>query len=117
MNSAHKIKNYQTAASFAKRLLELNPSADFATQARKVLKFAEQNPSNETKLQYDERNPFVVCGISFVPIYRGSPLTRCSYCAAAYLPEHQHKVCPTCQVAEIGKEAPGLQLMAERERR
>eukprot|EP01113_Clastostelium_recurvatum_P048774 TRINITY_DN894_c0_g1_i4.p1 TRINITY_DN894_c0_g1~~TRINITY_DN894_c0_g1_i4.p1 ORF type:complete len:1261 (+),score=453.13 TRINITY_DN894_c0_g1_i4:106-3888(+) len=116
MNSAHKVKNYQNAASFAKRLLELNPSADYVTQARKVLKFAEQNPTNENKLLYDERNPFVVCNISFVPIYRGSPMVRCSYCASPYLPEHEHKVCPTCQIAEIGKEAPGLLLTNEKEK-
>jgi len=118
MNACHKIKNYLNASSFAKRLLELvnNPNAEIVTRARQVIKFAEQNANNESKLQYDERNPFVVCGISFVPIYRGSPLVRCPYCSSAFLPEHTHKVCPTCQIAEIGKEAPGIQLMAERDR-
>lgn len=32
MTVAYKIKNYQTAASFARRLLELEPKEDVATQ-------------------------------------------------------------------------------------
>ena len=38
-----KLKNFALAASFARRLLELNPSAKFAQDARKVLAAAEQN--------------------------------------------------------------------------
>lgn len=109
MNCAYKIKNYNQAASFAKRLLELNPSsADFVTQARKVLKFAEQNPTNESNINYDERNPFVVCAHSHTPIYRGSPLSRCPYCQSSYKPEFAGKLCAVCQIAKIGQEAPGL---------
>lgn len=109
MNCAYKIKNYNHAASFAKRLLELNPpSADFITQARKVVKFAEQNPNNEVQIAYDERNPFVVCCVSFSPIYRGSPVSRCPYCSSACKPEHNGKLCPICQIAKLGQEAPGL---------
>lgn len=118
MTNSHKVKNYIHAASFAKRLLELNPSsAEFVSQARKVIKFAEQNPKNELNVDYDERNPFVVCSISFKPIYRGSAMVRCPYCSSAFLPEHAHKLCPTCQVSEIGREAPGLQVLpGQRER-
>eukprot|EP01111_Echinosteliopsis_oligospora_P014697 TRINITY_DN5593_c0_g1_i1.p1 TRINITY_DN5593_c0_g1~~TRINITY_DN5593_c0_g1_i1.p1 ORF type:complete len:1233 (-),score=305.98 TRINITY_DN5593_c0_g1_i1:20-3718(-) len=111
MLCAHKIKNYLHAASFGKRLIEINPPADFATQARKVVKFAETNSRNENSLDYDERNPFVVCGLSFKPIYKGSALIRCPYCAATFLPEHSGKVCPTCQISQIGKEASGLQVL------
>jgi coatomer protein complex subunit alpha (xenin) len=32
MNCSYKIKNYGTAASFARRLLELDPKEDVATQ-------------------------------------------------------------------------------------
>lgn len=109
MNCSYKIKNYNHSASFAKRLLELNPSsADFVTQARKVLKFAEQNPRNEQTIGYDERNPFVVCCLSFTPIYRGSPIAKCPYCLSSFQPAHAGKLCPTCQISKIGAEAPGL---------
>jgi len=115
MNCSYKVKNYSQAASFAKRLLELNPSStDFITQARKVLKFAEQNPRNEVQIAYDERNPFVVCSLSFTPIYRGSPLIRCPYCGSSFKPEHAGKLCPTCQISKIGQEAPGLTVFSGR---
>ena len=58
-------------------------------------------------LAYDERNPFVVCAASYVPIYRGSALVRCPFSKAAYLPEHKGKL-GLCGLAEIGLEAPGL---------
>eukprot|EP00960_Hanusia_phi_P033380 750435-Hanusia_phi.AAC.3 len=78
MSSSVKIKNYNTAGSFCRRLLswprehkraellpcrllELNPKAEHKEQALKVLKVCEANRSNEVELQYDERNPFVVC--------------------------------------------------------
>jgi hypothetical protein len=114
MNSAYKIKNYNHAASFAKRLLDLNPSsAEVVTGARKVLKFAEQNPRNENNINYDERNPFVVCSHSHMPIYRGSPLSRCPYCLSSFKPEFAGKLCDVCQIAKIGQEAPGLTVILE----
>jgi len=110
MNCAYKIKNYQSASGFARRLLELDPPNDVATQAKKVVKFSEQNNSNAVNLNYNERNPFVICGISFVPIYKGSPLIQCPFCQTSFLPEHKAKLCPTCKLAQIGKEVSGMQL-------
>ena len=43
------------------RLMELNPKAEHKEQALKVLKVCDANRSNEVELQYDERNPFVIC--------------------------------------------------------
>lgn len=88
MNFAYRSKNYNAAASFARRLLDLSPKADIAEQARKVVKFNETNPTDALELDYDERNPFVVCGGSFTPIYSGNPLIRCSYCGSSYKPEY-----------------------------
>jgi len=110
MNCSYKIKNFQTAAAFARRLLDLDPINEVSTQAKKVVKVAEQNNENSHTLNYNERNPFVVCGISFVPIYKGSPLVSCPFCQAAFLCEHKSKLCPTCKLAQIGKEVLGLQL-------
>lgn len=36
MTSAYKIKNYKDAASFARRLLELDPKEDVATQVMEL---------------------------------------------------------------------------------
>ena len=70
MTKAFKLKNYKSAASFAKRLLELGPAADHAQQARKVLAVSEKNPTDEQPMNYDEYNPFDICAASYVPIYR-----------------------------------------------
>merc|ERR1712159_38469 len=79
-----KLKNYLLASSFARRLLELNPSSKLAVDARKVLAAAEATPSNAAPLEYDERNPFTVCGYSMKPLYRGVPTVKCAYCQAAF---------------------------------
>lgn len=41
--------------------MELNPKAEHKEQALKVLKVCDEKRSNEVELQYDERNPFVIC--------------------------------------------------------
>eukprot|EP01119_Soliformovum_irregulare_P024827 TRINITY_DN8_c0_g4_i1.p1 TRINITY_DN8_c0_g4~~TRINITY_DN8_c0_g4_i1.p1 ORF type:complete len:1245 (-),score=439.76 TRINITY_DN8_c0_g4_i1:63-3797(-) len=110
MNAFYKMKNYQHAGGFARRLLELDPKEEVATTARKVIKFAEQNNENAIQINYNERNPFVVCAISFTPIYRGSESVNCGYCGASYLPKYKGHLCPTCQLSEIGKTVTGWQL-------
>jgi coatomer protein complex subunit alpha (xenin) len=82
-----------------------------ATQARKVVKFADTNDTNAVELRYDQRNPFVVCGLSHTPIYKGSDNVKCGHCGAAYLTEHKGKLCVVCDVAQIGAESVGLQLI------
>ena len=108
MTAAYKNKLFNYASSFARRLLELNPKQEISTQARKVIQLCDANPTDAFKLDYDERNPFVICPISFVPIYRGSQMVRCTYCKSACLPEHKGKLGP-CGMGEIGGEAPGLE--------
>ncbi|KAL6076308.1 Coatomer subunit alpha, variant 3 [Balamuthia mandrillaris] len=112
MKAAHRVKNYATAASFARRLLELNPKPEIANEARKVVKFAESNPNDEHQIDYDERNPFVVCSRTFTPIYKNKPTVFCPYCNAAYVPSEAGKLCLTCNVAEIGKQATGHKVLA-----
>lgn len=92
MTCCYKVKNYKDASSFAKRLLELNPKPKLTEQARKVIAFAEKNSTNAFNLNYDERNPFVLCCNSYTPIYKGSPSISCPYCSAAYLPEFKGTV-------------------------
>ena len=85
-----KIKNLKTASSFARRLLELGPKPEVANQVcdmmiasnsqtliiyfpfktGKILQACGQNPVDTHKLQYDQHNPFSICGASYTPIYR-----------------------------------------------
>ncbi|KAK3002623.1 hypothetical protein RJ639_021911 [Escallonia herrerae] len=69
----YKAGNLNTAANFARRLLETNPTNENQTRtARRVLQAAaERNMKDASELNYDFRNPFVVCGATYVPIYRG----------------------------------------------
>jgi len=106
-----KLKNFALASSFARRLLELNPSPKFAADARKVVAAADQNNTNAVDLNYDEKNPFQVCGYSMSPQYRGTPTLKCAFCTAIYATEHKGKVCVVCKIGEIGRDAPGLQVV------
>lgn len=103
MSCCFNNKNFLTAKSFASRLLELNPKQDIVMMAQKICQYADKNPSNAHKVEYDERNPFAICVFTMRPIYRGSPQILCPLCGAAAVPEHNSKLCPICQVAAFGK--------------
>ena len=60
-----------------------------ARQAKKVLTVAEAQARNKHKISYDDKVPFTVCGKSLTPIYKGTPLVRCPYCGAAYVPSYK----------------------------
>lgn len=108
MSTCFKLKNYNTTATFCRRLLNLNPTATVAQKARQVLQACEKNPKDEVQLNYDPRNPFVVCGSTLTPIYRNSREVVCPYCAASFVPETAGKLCPVCDLATIGADATGL---------
>ena len=112
LNLFFKLKNFTTAASFARRLLELGPKPDVATQTRKVLQACEKANTDEHKLNYSEHNPFSVCAGSYTPIYRGKPEVKCPLCEASYKPEYQGSVCRVCMVASVGKDSIGLRISA-----
>ena len=110
LNMFFKMKNYKTAASFARRLLELGPKNDIAQQARKMLQACEAQPVDEHQLAYDEHNPFNLCAITYSPIYRGKPEEKCPLCGASFSPEYKGKLCAVCRVSEIGKDVIGLRV-------
>ena len=45
-------------------------SVQIAQQARQVLAACERNPKDVVQLNYDPRNPFDICPLTFTPIYR-----------------------------------------------
>ncbi|CAG0918030.1 unnamed protein product [Notodromas monacha] len=110
LSVSFKLKCFRTAGGFARRLLELGPKPEIAQQARKFLAACEKTPVDEERLEYDEHNPFSVCGYDHVPIYRGKPEEKCPFCGAVYLPKHGGKLCAVCGVSEIGKDASGLRI-------
>eukprot|EP01101_Sappina_pedata_P008007 TRINITY_DN4346_c0_g1_i1.p1 TRINITY_DN4346_c0_g1~~TRINITY_DN4346_c0_g1_i1.p1 ORF type:complete len:1270 (+),score=556.96 TRINITY_DN4346_c0_g1_i1:72-3881(+) len=110
MNAAFKAKNYLTSASFARRLLDLNPKGDIAIKAKKVIQHATTNAVDNAAMDYSDRNPFETCAISFKPIFKGSPSVKCPYCLASFEPQHKGKVCSVCSLAQIGADASGIQV-------
>ncbi|CAI5484716.1 unnamed protein product [Closterium sp. Yama58-4] len=77
MAAGFKLKLFATTASICRRLLELNPTAGVATKVRKILAECEKNPRDEQQLNYDPRNPFVVCGLTGCSAQFGEGLYLC----------------------------------------
>ncbi|XP_042063672.1 coatomer subunit alpha-1-like [Salvia splendens] len=110
MSVCYKAQNLRSAANFAQRLLETEPSDEYQDRmARQVVQAAAARSMHDaTQLNYDFRSPFVVCGATFVPIYRGQKYVTCPYCTAQFVPSQQGQICAVCELAEIGSEGSGL---------
>ncbi|XP_047312007.1 coatomer subunit alpha-1-like [Impatiens glandulifera] len=109
MTVCFKAKNLATASNFARRLLETNPTNDKqAKMARQVLQASEKGMNDASRLNYDFRNPFVICGSTYVPIYRGQKDVSCPYCGSRFVPSLEGQVCTVCELAVIGADASGL---------
>ncbi|MBV97347.1 Coatomer subunit alpha, partial [Eschrichtius robustus] len=110
LNLFFKLKNFKTAATFARRLLELGPKPEVAQQTRKILSACEKNPTDAYQLNYDMHNPFDICAASYRPIYRGKPVEKCPLSGACYSPEFKGHICRVTTVTEIGKDVIGLRI-------
>jgi coatomer protein complex subunit alpha (xenin) len=131
LNLSFKLKNFRTAASFARRLLELGPKPEVAQQTRKILQVlhlevycgnscsiffilcpqaCDKGANDEVQLHYDEHNPFNLCAKTYTPIYRGKPEEKCPLCSSIYQPSLKGSLCQVCTVAEIGKDCIGLRI-------
>lgn len=109
MTVHYKVKNYASASTFARRLLELNPPVNAANQARQIQTVSDRNPRDEITIDYDEFSEFKICAASFTPIYAGQGSSiACPYCAASYLEEHKGSVCKVCELGGVGATASGL---------
>ncbi|KAJ2354755.1 hypothetical protein GGF43_003081 [Coemansia sp. RSA 2618] len=112
MTTAYKHKCFKAAGEFAQRLLELVPSPQIAEKARKMITICDRQSRDNLAINYDARNPFVICAASHTPIHRGEPAVNCPYCQASYKPEHEGELCRVCTIAQIGAKATGLRSLA-----
>ncbi|KTG45305.1 hypothetical protein cypCar_00043705 [Cyprinus carpio] len=110
LNLFFKLRNFKTAAGFARRLLELGPKPEVAQQTRKILAACEKSLTDAHQLNYDPHNPFDICPASFTPLYRGRPVEKCPLSGACYCPKYKGEVCRVTQVTEIGKDVIGLRV-------
>mmetsp|Transcript_18514 Transcript_18514/g.51859 ORF Transcript_18514/g.51859 Transcript_18514/m.51859 type:complete len:1226 (-) Transcript_18514:342-4019(-) len=103
-----KIKNFSTCSTFCRRLLELNPAAAMAQKARQVLAACEKTPTDSLELDYDPRNPFDICTVTFTPIYRGNRYVEDPYTGCRFQPQCEGEICPIGELSKIGADASGL---------
>ncbi|PWA95671.1 Coatomer alpha subunit [Artemisia annua] len=109
MKLSYNAKNLNTAANFARRFLETNPANESQARiARQVLQAAERNMTDTAELNYDFRNPFVICGATYVPIYHGQKKVLCPFCSTNFLPSQEGKLCSVCDLSVVGSDASGL---------
>ncbi|KAI3761230.1 hypothetical protein L1987_51642 [Smallanthus sonchifolius] len=108
MSLCFKAGNLITASNFARRLLEANPAENHGQKARSVIQAAERNMRDSTQLNYDFRNPFVVCGATYVPIYRGQKDVLCPYCTSHFVVSQEGQICAVCDLSVVGSDASGL---------
>ncbi|CAI9100904.1 OLC1v1038094C1 [Oldenlandia corymbosa var. corymbosa] len=83
-----KAGNLSTAATFASRFLGTNPttSEDQAKKASQVVLAAK------TARNRGDVSPFVVCGATYVPIYRGQKHITCPYCGTHFVASRRGKL-------------------------
>ncbi|KAG6890249.1 hypothetical protein C0992_002658 [Termitomyces sp. T32_za158] len=103
-----KANNHAHAARFAKRLLDLKPDPKIVAQARQRIAAGDRNPRNSVEISYDELTPFEICGVTYTPIYKGSPSVHCPYTNASFLPQFKGNLDPLTLLTEIGASAAGL---------
>lgn len=113
MGTAFKFKNFISAASFARRLLELpdmssERNADLRVKATKVLQKSEQMARNDHELNYDESSSFKIDCKNFTPIYSGGDSIKCSFCGSEYDSSMKNQVCLTCTFCTVGVNTIGL---------
>lgn len=112
MRVAAKGENYATLKPICQRLLDLAPPEKVAKQAQQMLSICSQKGlANKHKIEFDERNPFVVCAMSMKPIYRGRALVQCPFCGANFATQFKGKICSVCEMCEIGAQCSGLKIM------
>lgn len=104
-----KAGSHATAAVFARRLIDSNPSdTKVITQARSILSQGDRNPRDANEIQYDHFTPFDICPASLSPIYQGSPSVVAAYTGARYLPEYKNTICVVDGITQVGLPASGL---------
>ncbi|GAA49855.1 coatomer protein complex subunit alpha [Clonorchis sinensis] len=119
LNLLYKLKNFRSAAAMARRLLDLAPSIEVATQTRKILQACEAvTPFEDAHpLTYDPRNPFEICAATYVPIVRGSDHVKDPLSGACYVPAMKGQLCRITKATEIGLDSHGLCINPSRQSR
>ncbi|RKU41184.1 hypothetical protein DL546_000866 [Coniochaeta pulveracea] len=112
MNLAMRSKNYNSALSFANRILANGGASKIVESAKKTKAQCERNPTDAVEVEFDQFAEFDICAASHTPIYAGAAFEVCAFDGAKYHSKYKGSVCVVCDVCEVGKHGSGLKLFA-----
>ncbi|KAM0427767.1 hypothetical protein ACHAPT_007223 [Fusarium lateritium] len=112
MQLAVRNKNYNSALSFANRIIANGGASKIVENARRAKAQCERNPHDAVEIEFDQFAEFDVCAASHTPIYSGTAHEECAFDGSKYHTQYKGTVCRVCQVCEIGKHGSGLKLFA-----
>jgi coatomer protein complex subunit alpha (xenin) len=112
MNLAMRSKNYNSALSFANRILANGGATKIVESAKKTKAQCERNPTDAVEVEFDQFAEFDICAASHTPIYAGAAFEVCAFDGAKYHSKYKGSVCVVCDVCEVGKHGSGLKLFA-----
>ncbi|KAJ0344879.1 hypothetical protein COL154_009820 [Colletotrichum chrysophilum] len=112
MQLAIRNKNYNSALSFANRIIANGGSSKLTENAKKAKAQCERNPSDAIEIEFDQFAEFEVCAASHTPIYSGTSYEECAFDGSKYHTKYKGTVCKVCEVCEVGKHGSGLKLFA-----
>ncbi|KAH6844826.1 coatomer WD associated region-domain-containing protein [Chaetomium sp. MPI-CAGE-AT-0009] len=112
MNTAMRSKNYNTALSFANRMLANGGASRILESARRTKAQCERNPNDAVEIEFDQFAEFEICAASHTPIYSGTAHEVCAFDGSKYHTKYKGTICAVCEVCEVGKHGSGLKLFA-----
>ncbi|KAK4108233.1 Coatomer, alpha subunit [Canariomyces notabilis] len=112
MRLATQSKNYNSALSFANRILANGGASKILEGARKTKAQCERNPHDAVEIEFDQFAEFEICAASYTPIYSGTAYEECAFDGSKYHTKYKGTVCAVCEVCEVGKHGSGLKLFA-----
>ncbi|RSM06029.1 hypothetical protein CEP52_005932 [Fusarium oligoseptatum] len=112
MQLAMRNRNYNSALSFANRIIANGGASKIVENARRAKAQCERNPHDAVEIEFDQFAEFDVCAASHTPIYSGTAFEECAFDGSKYHTQYKGTVCRVCQVCEIGKHGSGLKLFA-----
>ncbi|CAM1503670.1 Fc.00g012610.m01.CDS01 [Cosmosporella sp. VM-42] len=112
MQLAVRNKNYNSALSFANRIIANGGASKIVENAKKAKPQCERNPHDAVEIEFDQFAEFDVCAASHTPIYSGTAYEECAFDGSKYHSKYKGSVCRVCEVCEIGKHGSGLKLFA-----
>lgn len=129
LQSNYKVKNFITAAHFARQVLDLEPTGifeskpDVITQHKKYFQAFQAKGTNEHRLDFNQNlnielqevNGYL-CSGTLKPLQdnRAQNTLKCPLCTSVSSKECSGKLCMTCQLCTLGQEVMGLNIIVEK---